>query len=244
MQETKTVEEHDIMQTFFEEEDYERARKYLARFEKLMTYYKCAMFEIETKFRVLSEAFSPRLDRNPINSIKSRLKTPESIQQKLKNGGYPITLDSIEQNLNDIAGVRVTCSFIDDVYTLADALLRQDDITLIERKDYIKNPKPNGYRSLHLIVIVPIFLPDEKQYVKVEIQLRTIAMDFWASLEHQLKYKKNFEYTQEMADELFTCAEMSAQLDERMDRLRSDVICKYEQDFDDGQQEAQEATDE
>ena len=133
-------------------------------------------------------------------------------------------MNAIEANLNDIAGVRVTCPFIEDVYLLAGALLGQDDITLLEAKDYIKNPKPNGYRSLHLIVIVPIFLPTEKQYVKVEIQIRTIAMDFWAALEHQLKYKKNYEYSDRMAEELYLCAEISANLDTRMDRLRRSVL--------------------
>ena len=214
--------EYSLM--LFQNEEFDRTRIFLEQFHKLMTYYKCAMMEIETKFNVLNEAFSHRLDRNPINSVKCRLKSPESIQLKLQKKGCPLTLDSIEANLNDIAGVRVTCPFIEDVYILAGALLSQDDITLIEAKDYIKNPKANGYRSLHLIVIVPIFLPSEKQYVKVEIQLRTIAMDFWAALEHQLKYKKSYDYSDEMAHELYECAEISASLDKRMDKLRRSVI--------------------
>lgn len=122
-----------------------------------------------------------------------------------------------------MAGVRVVCSFVDDVYLLADALLKQDDITLLEKKDYIANPKPNGYRSLHLIVTVPIFLEHEKRIMQVEIQLRTIAMDFWASLEHQLRYKKDFDFTEEMAKELQDCADLSAKLDARMDSLRESV---------------------
>lgn len=208
----------------FDYVDYERTRIFLEQFSKLMTYYKCAMMEIETKLNVLNEAFSHRLDRNPINSIKCRLKSPESIEYKLRKKNCPLTLNAIEANLNDIAGVRVTCPFIDDVYLVADALLRQDDIELIEAKDYIKNPKPNGYRSLHLIVIVPIFLPSEKQYVKVEIQLRTIAMDFWAALEHQLKYKKSYAHSEEISAELYNCAEISAALDKRMDRLRGCIL--------------------
>ena len=138
--------------------------------------------------------------------------------------GYEVSVESIEKNLNDIAGIRVVCSFEEDVYTLADALLRQDDITLIRIKDYIKEPKPNGYRSLHLIVSVPIFLNNEKRIMKVEIQLRTIAMDCWASLEHQLRYKKNNKSTEEIEHELYECAVLSTSLDQRMDKLRDTII--------------------
>lgn len=194
----------------------ETTRKYV----RLMAYYRCAMMEIETKFNVLNEEFSLQHDRNPISSIKTRLKSMPSIQEKLERKGLPMSLTAIEENLNDIAGVRVICSFPEDVQTLADALLKQDDIQLIERKDYISNPKPNGYRSLHLIVSVPIFLENEKRIMKVEIQLRTIAMDCWASLEHQLRYKKDFEFTDDMAAELSDCARLSAELDARMDALR------------------------
>ncbi len=186
----------------------------------LMVYYKCAIMEIETKFNVLNEQYSLEHDRNPINSIKSRLKSPSSIREKMQRIDLPATPDMIEENLNDIAGVRVICSFPDDVYSLADALLSQDDVTLIEKKDYISNPKRNGYRSLHMIVAIPIYLSDEKRMVKVEIQLRTIAMDCWASLEHQLRYKKDAKFTQEMADELYECAKLSAQLDMRMNNVR------------------------
>ena len=186
----------------------------------LMSYYKCAIREIETKFRVLDEEFSMLNDRNPINSIKTRLKTMPSIIEKLERKGYEISVSNIENELNDIAGIRIVCSFIEDVYKLADALLRQDDITLIRRKDYIKNPKESGYKSLHLIVEVPIFLEEEKRKMKVEIQLRTIAMDCWASLEHQLRYKKGARFTESMQDELYKCAQLSVELDERMDSLR------------------------
>ena len=160
---------------------------------KLMSYYRCAMMEVVTKFNVLNEQFSLQFDRNPITGIKSRLKTLPSILEKLERRGYPVTLESIEENLNDVAGVRVICSFREDVRMLSEALMQQDDIILLERKDYIRNPKPNGYRSLHMIVSVPIFLAHEKKYMRVEIQLRTLAMDFWATLEHQLRYKKDFD---------------------------------------------------
>lgn len=192
-------------------------------FDKLMSYYRCAMMEIETKFNVLNEEYSLKHDRNPISSIKVRLKSLASMMEKLERRNLPLSFTSLEENLNDIAGVRVICSFVEDVYTLAEALLKQDDIELIAKKDYIANPKPNGYRSLHMIVAIPIFLAHEKRIMKVEIQLRTIAMDFWASLEHQLRYKKDVVFTDAMAADLLECAQLSAVLDERMDNLRKNV---------------------
>ncbi len=205
----------------FDGDMVEHSREMLMDFSKLMAYYRCAMMEVETKLQVLNEEFSLRYDRNPINSIKSRLKKPVSIKAKMDKRGLPMTVEAIEQHLNDVAGVRVVCSFPQDVYTLAEALMNQDDIILLEKKDYIQNPKPNGYRSLHLIVAVPIFLAKEKRTMRVEIQLRTIAMDFWASLEHQLRYKKDVAFTDEMADELLYCARLSEELDQRMDTLRA-----------------------
>ena len=202
---------------------FERSKPIMEKYSKLMAYYRCAMMEIETKFNVLNEEFSLQYDRNPISGMKSRLKSAVSIKKKLESRNLPITVVSIESNLNDVAGFRVICSFPEDVYMLADALTKQDDIVLVQKKDYIKNPKPNGYRSLHLIVSVPIFLAHEKRAMKVEIQLRTIAMDFWASLEHQLRYKKDVVFTEQMAEELFNCAELSAELDMRMDALRTIV---------------------
>ena len=190
------------------------------RYAGLMAYYRCAMMEIETKFNVLNEEFSLRYDRNPIQDIRTRLKSPGSIYRKLQGKGLELSAEAIEENLADVAGVRVICSFLADVYLLADALLSQDDITLIQRKDYIKSPKENGYRSLHLIVTVPIFLAQEKRLMKVEIQLRTISMDSWASLEHQLCYKKSAEFTDRMKQDLYRCAELSAELDAKMDGLR------------------------
>lgn len=208
------------VKSFFKNTDVEVLSERMMAFDTLMAYYRCAMMEIETKFNVLNEEFSLRYDRNPINGMKTRLKSLFSIRKKLESRGEELSIEAIEKSLNDIAGVRVVCSFTDDVYMLRDALLKQDDITLICEKDYIKNPKPNGYRSLHLIVSVPIFLAHEKRSMKVEIQLRTIAMDTWASLEHQLRYKKDIEFSEKMAEELLHCANLSAELDLRMDALR------------------------
>ena len=205
-------------------EAFEWLREKSQGFVTLMTYYKCAMMEIETKFNVLNQEYSLKHDRNPINSIKTRLKSAQSIIEKLNRNNITVGLSDLEEHIKDVAGVRVICSFPQDVYSLADALLKQDDITLVEIKDYIKNPKSNGYRSLHLIVKVPVFLVHEKRLMNVEIQLRTIAMDFWASLEHQLKYKKDFVFTEEMANELSACAEESAALDIRMENLRRQVL--------------------
>lgn len=189
-------------------------------FAELMSYYKCAILEIETKFRVLNEEYSLKHNHNPISSIKTRLKSPESIKGKLRKLNVPLSVAGIEENLNDVAGVRVTCMTPEEVYALADALLKQDDVTLIQKKDYIANPKENGYRSLHLIVETPIFLTNQKKMMRVEIQLRTIAMDCWASLEHQLRYKSDNGMAAEMSDELLKCAELSAELDFRMGELR------------------------
>ncbi len=211
------------LENAFSEDVLDWSRSYMERFMKLMAYYRCAMMEIETKLNVLNEEFSLRYDRNPINSIKSRLKSVQSMRNKLSKLGAPLTVSAVEENLHDVAGVRVICAFTEDVYTIANALLKQDDIVLVQQKDYIQNPKPNGYRSLHLIVTVPIFLAHEKRLMKVEIQLRTIAMDSWASLEHQLRYKKEYEFNDDMAHELLRCAELSSELDSRMDALRAMV---------------------
>ncbi len=194
-------------------------------FETLISYYRCAIMEVETKLKVLNEQYALRYDRNPIESIKSRVKSPDSLLKKIRKKNIPLTLEAIEENIWDIAGVRVICSFQDDIYLLAECLLQQDDVKLIEIKDYIKEPKPSGYRSLHMIVEVPIYLQDEKRNMKVEIQLRTIAMDFWASLEHKLRYKKNLsiEQVEELANELEQCAQISAELDMRMQNIRKNI---------------------
>ncbi len=192
-------------------------------FNKLMMQYQAAIMEIETKLKVLNMEFSQEYNRNPFESIKSRLKTPESIFEKMARKGYPITVENMELLLSDVAGVRVICSFPDDIYRLKELLIKQDDIVLLREKDYIKNPKTNGYRSLHLIVNVPIFLSNEKKYMKVEVQFRTIAMDFWASLEHKLKYKKNVDNPEEIGRQLRACAESSAELDYRMQKIRNKI---------------------
>lgn len=198
-------------------------------FLEQMMYHRCAIREVETKLRVLDEEFSVVADRNPIQSIKTRIKSPVSIADKLRRRGFDVTIENMVTQLNDIAGVRVICSFIEDIYKLAEMLLNQDDILLVEVKDYIQNPKPNGYRSLHLIVDVPIFLSNEKRHMRAEVQFRTIAMDFWASLEHQLKYKKKIENPEHIANELKKCADTITEVDIKMQEIR-DMIEKIEQE--------------
>lgn len=192
-------------------------------FHRLMMEYRFAIMEVETRLKVLNEEFSKEYKRNPFESIKSRLKSPESIYEKLERKGYPISVESIRENLTDVAGLRVICSFPDDIYRLADLVARQDDILVLRRKDYIKNPKENGYRSLHLILSIPIFLSHEKKYMKVEVQFRTIAMDFWASLEHKLKYKKNVDNAEEIVEQLRCCADTIEELDHQMQDLRNRI---------------------
>ena len=179
-----------IRRSLLSEEFLEMIQKNKRPFDLLMSYYQCAVMEIETKFRVLNQEYSLEYDKNPIEGIKTRIKSYDSIVRKIRRKNIPMSLTAIEENIKDIAGVRVICSFPEDIYELADSFLRQDDIVLIEKKDYIKNPKPSGYRSLHLIVQVPIFLQKNKKMVNVEVQFRTIAMDFWASLEHSFAIKK------------------------------------------------------
>lgn len=192
---------------------------------RLMSYYSSAMLEMETKFKVLNIEFSGQFDRNPIESIKTRLKSPRSILEKMERLGKAPTVENIERELSDVAGVRVICSFVDDIYKLADMLALQDDLYILKTKDYIKNPKPSGYRSLHLIVEVPIFLSNEKRFMRVEVQLRTIAMDFWASLEHKLRYKKDIprESAQEIARQLQECAKTVSETDMKMLSIRRQI---------------------
>lgn len=192
-------------------------------YKELMMGYACAIKEINTKFEVLDTEFEVRYKRNPISSIETRLKSQTSILEKMARMGIPPTRENIENNLNDIAGIRVICSYIDDIYLLAEALTKQDDIRLIRKKDYIKNPKPNGYRSLHLIVSVPIFFAECTKEVKAEVQIRTIAMDFWASLEHQIKYKKNVDHAERVIARLKKCADEIAHVDETMQDIRMEM---------------------
>lgn len=189
-------------------------------FMKLMMQYKCAMLEVQTKFEVLNTELSMDSDRNPIESISCRIKKPMSIVEKLKRKGVEVSLSSIEKNLHDVAGIRVVCFFPKDIYRLAEKICSQDDIRLIEKKDYIQNPKPNGYRSLHLILEVPVFFADEKKWMQVEVQFRTIAMDFWASIEHKVKYKKDIDAsTSDIVEKLRGCAESIHSIDLRMQEI-------------------------
>lgn len=213
----------DAINVTYAQKFNEWMKKYAIPYREMMSFYTCAIMEVETKFRVLSENLSLEDDRNPIEAIKTRMKSPESIANKLRSRNLPLTIESIEENLNDVAGVRVICGFPGDIYRLAEAFLRQDDVTLIEKKDYIENPKRNGYRSLHLIVTVPIYLHDEKRLMRVEVQFRTIAMDWWASLEHQIRYKKEVTVTKDDARELRDCAEQAALLDYRMEQLYKNI---------------------
>lgn len=223
---TQEAEFNQLLTELSKSETFETIGNMLEAWQELMSRYRCAIMEVETKFRVLNEQFSLLHERNPIENIKTRIKSPESIRKKMvKKGLMPMTLDAVEENIKDIAGIRVVCSFIDDIYMLADCLTSQDDITLLECKDYIKNPKDNGYRSLHLIVEVPIFLQNEKRNMKVEVQLRTNAMEFWATLEHRLRYKKDLpeDVLHSTSDGLYQCAKISAQLDEHMQQIRNAI---------------------
>ena len=196
----------------------------LQKFRCLMMQYECAMLEVKTKLDVLNTELSVQNSRNPIESIKCRIKEPDSIMKKMKRQEIPFSVDNIEKNLNDIAGVRVICSFPDDIYTLAGYLEKQDDIKLIKKKDYISHPKPNGYRSLHLILEVPIFLTNEKKMMRVEVQFRTIAMDFWASLEHKIAYKFEGNPPDYLETELKACADMVDMLDAKMFSLNQAIM--------------------
>jgi ppGpp synthetase/RelA/SpoT-type nucleotidyltranferase len=192
-------------------------------FQKLMLYYECAMQEVMTKVQILNKELMLNNRRSRIEMIKSRLKKPRSIFEKMERLGIEFTVENIEDSLSDIAGVRVICSFVDDLYKLRDCLLAQDDVKLIQEKDYIRRPKKNGYRSLHLIIEVPVYLTHEKKNVRVEVQLRTIAMDFWASLEHNLRYKQDVIGADAISRELQMSAEMVNQLDQRMVQIRERI---------------------
>lgn len=207
----------------------ERFIKNTGYYNSLMMMYRCAIREIRTKLEVLDDEFSVKYNRNPISSIKSRIKTPLSIYNKLQKLGYDFTEQNIRDQLNDVAGIRVICSFIDDIYNVAHLLAEQDDITVLRIKDYIKNPKLNGYRSYHMIVEIPVFFAEGKTPMRAEIQIRTIAMDFWASLEHQLRYKKDLENSEKYARisrELSDCASTISAMDLQMQNIKN-LIGEY-----------------
>ncbi len=191
--------------------------------------YAAAIREINARLETLNNEFSYRNRHNPIHHIESRVKSMPSIIKKLRTIGAPISMSSAKKHLHDIAGVRVVCRYVDDIYRIADLLLAQDDISLILEKNYIKNPKPSGYRSLHMIVEVPIFLSKEKRYMRVEVQLRTIAMDFWASLEHKLRYKKDIpqEHAKQIAEQLVLCAQTVCETDQKMLSIRRQIEGHY-----------------
>lgn len=197
-----------------------------AKFNDLMMMYRCAIREVQTKLEVLNDEFSVENKRNPISFIKTRIKSPQSIYNKLKKLGYDFTAENIQEQLNDVAGVRVVCAFIDDIYTIANLVAEQDDINVIKIKDYIKNPKTNGYRSYHMIVEIPVFFSKGKTPMRVEIQIRTNGMDFWATLEHQLRYKKGIEDLpgyDEISQELLLSAKAVIETENEMQRIKNKI---------------------
>ena len=194
------------------------------QFREMMMMYTCAIREVKTKLEVLNDDLAVRYQRNPIQMIKSRVKKPESIIEKLHRRGFPISVKSVRENLYDVAGIRVICSFVDDIYTVAEMLARQDDINVLMVKDYIRCPKVNGYRSYHMIIEVPVFFSDRKENMRVEVQIRTIAMDFWASLEHKIYYKFEGDGPENLQQELKACADMVDMLDAKMYSLNERIL--------------------
>ncbi|WP_106495663.1 GTP pyrophosphokinase [Lentibacillus sp. Marseille-P4043] len=197
---------------------------------RFMMTYKFGLDEMNTKFSILKEEFQHIHDYNPIEHIKSRLKSPESILKKMYRKDHEISLESIKQHIHDIAGIRVVCSFISDIYKISEMIQQQNDVTVIECKDYIQNPKPNGYKSLHLILSVPVFMSDREEQVFVEIQIRTVAMDFWASLEHKIYYKYDKSIPENLTKELKDAATVANELDKRMEQLQRQVNTIKNQD--------------
>ena len=203
--------------------DTPTAAAFQQQYREMMQLYSAAVREVRTKVEILDEEFRTRYAHNPIHHIDSRLKSPQSMMKKLARKGLPQTLEAAEANLNDIAGIRIVCNYLDDIYRIADLLQRQRDVEFVHRRDYIENPKESGYRSLHLVIRIPVFLSSHTELVPVEVQIRTIAMDFWASLEHQLRYKSDQETTQKLRQRLQRCAEISARLDEEMQSIYREI---------------------
>ena len=185
--------------------------------------YNAALKQLQIRFEILNGEFKVKHDRSPIHHIESRLKSTKSIIKKLSRLGHEISIPSAMQNINDLAGIRVVCSYIDDVYNVADMFLRQNDIRLIKKHDYIKTPNYNGYRSLHLDVEIPVFLSDHTRLIKAEIQIRTAAMDFWASLEHHLRYKSDKNIPQELCEQMLACADEIAIIDKEMQEMYKEI---------------------
>ncbi len=190
---------------------------------RFMMMYEFALKELETKIEILNDEFLALHEYNPIEHTKSRVKSPESLMKKLQRKGGAESLDEIRETVRDIAGLRITCSFTEDIYWVSNMLKNQTDIQVIEIKDYIQNPKPNGYRSLHMIIQVPVFMSDRQESVYVEVQIRTIAMDFWASLEHKIFYKYEGAVPAQLTNELKDAAESATALDHKMEKLRHEI---------------------
>ncbi|MFB5760841.1 GTP pyrophosphokinase [Paenibacillus medicaginis] len=206
-----------------EQAQIEQFKKIKTELTRFLMMYKFALDEIETKVEILKEEFQSLHDYSPIEHTKSRLKSPESIMKKIYRKNSGLSLDDIKKNIKDIAGLRITCSFISDIYRVKSMLENQDDLTILEIKDYIHYPKPNGYKSLHMLVEVPVFMSDRQERVCVEIQIRTIAMDFWASLEHKIFYKYNQSVPDHLLQELKDAADAADELDRKMERLHTDI---------------------
>lgn len=214
-----------VFDDFLSPENAEEFLKSAYPFRNLMMQYQCALMEVRTKFEVLNTELSLDSDKNPIESICCRIKKPISIIEKLKRKGLSISLENIETQIHDVAGIRIICSFPEDIYRLAEKIYMQDDIHVLEIKDYIKNPKSNGYRSLHLILEVPVFFSEVKKWMQVEVQFRTIAMDFWASIEHKIQYKKQIgsQDAAQLSEQLRLCAEGIHAMDLRMQEINRQI---------------------
>ena len=228
----ETTDDQDELQNMMLEQFREHAdaeaqlvqvRTLMNDLRKLFLYYEFGIDEVRTKVEILRKEFERIHEYSPIEHVRGRLKSHESVFRKALKRGCALSVESIRQEITDIAGIRITCSFVSDVYWIAEMLSKQPDVTVLEVKDYIANPKANGYRSLHLIVQVPVFLSTHTEQITVELQIRTIAMDFWASIEHKLRYKYDAEMPQELADQIAHSARVAAELDDRMGALRDEV---------------------
>ncbi|AJO20505.1 GTP pyrophosphokinase YwaC [Bacillus paralicheniformis] len=203
------------------EAQIEDLRNLMEDWKNELLVYKFALDQMDTKFSIISQEYNLIHGHNPIEHTKSRVKSFESLINKLVRKGCDITTKAAKEHINDIAGLRIVCSFLSDIYNMVEVLKEHEDIKILNMKDYIKNPKPNGYRSLHLIVEVPVYLTNRVEHAKVEIQIRTIAMDFWASLEHKIYYKLNNEVPNQLTDELKEAADIANYLDEKMLHIRT-----------------------
>ena len=225
------IDDNNLAQSLLvNKEDFRKTMETNARFQELMMMYRCAIREIQTKLEILNDEFKTKNQRNPIDSIRTRVKSPASIFDKMQRKGFEVSIQSIVNNLNDVAGVRVVCPFISDIYTIANLLTSQDDITVLKIKDYIKAPKSNGYRSYHMIVEIPVFFTEGKFPMRAEIQIRTIGMDFWASVDHQLRYKKTIGADKDIEAieaELLKCAQTVSETDCHMEEIK-DMIGDFE----------------